>query len=431
MAASAMDGPLYVYGTSKIENSMVPGFPVGDPNNDASPSVFWQGVGLLDVRYWFQKDRVTGFQGIVPAHLAFADYKSINQIPATLAANNICNAQGATSGVAMTLAAATTGISVNIPIIQPASIPAASLSASSPVNAMVLDFGFEFGNVTSGNPVITVANAADFSIGMPIVIAGVGNSAGTAPLLTIVTAINTVTPSITVANNPLASNATAPIGTGNILWPNNPAAYTLANQIPTAHQPWLAAGPGLFLDPRQAIARGVQIVGVAGSTGGTFVVNGADIYGQKVTQNVVLAAGSNTVYGTKAVKYIFSVVPNFTDASHNYTVGTSDMFGFHFFSNLWENTNVAWAASGMGSSTGWTAGVLGAATALTGDVRGTIQVSGNGPLGSGIGTSASNGTVSSLAMSGRRLFMAQQFDLQLALSASPANPVGLYGTANF
>lgn len=432
MGASAMDGPLFIFGTAKIENAMVPGFPVSDPNSDYGPSATVQGIALIDPRYWFQKDKVTGFNGTVPAHLMCPAFKSVNQIPAALAANNICNAQGVTAGVAMTLAAATTGVSVNIPIIQPATIPAAGLSASAPVTAgIALDFGFEFGNCTAGNATITVANAADFSVGMPIVIAGVGNSGGTAPLMTIVTAITPATPSITVANAPLATNSAAPIGTGNILWPNNPAAYSLANQTPTAYQPWLAGGPGVFLDPRQAVARGVQIVGVSGGTGGTFVVRGADIYGATVTQNIVVAAGANTVYGTKALKYIFSVTPNFTDAGHNYTVGTSDMFGFHYFSNFWENAEVAWAGANMTASTGWTAGVLGTATATTGDVRGTVQTSGNGPLGSGIGSNASNGTVSSLAMSGRRLFMTQQFDPHLVLPTVPANPVGLFGSAQF
>lgn len=425
-----MNGPLITYGTAKIENSMVPGFPVADPNPDYGPNIFTQGYALFDPRYFYQKDQVGGSAGRVPAHLAGPDFKSISAIPSALAANNICNAQGVTTGVAMTLAAATTGISVNIPIIQPATIPAASTNASPPVNAMVLDFGFEFGNCTSGNAVITVANAADFSVGMPLVIAGVGNSLGTAPLLTIVTAINTVTPSITVASAPLATNATAPIGTGNI-WSPSEALYSLANSIPTAHQPWLAGGPGLFLDPRQAIARGVQISGVAGGAGGAFTVRGADIYGQNVTQTITVAAGSNTVWGTKAVKYIFSVTPNFTDAGHNYTVGTSDMFGMHFFSNIWEDSNVFWAGLGMAATTGWTAGVTGTATALTGDVRGTIQVSSNGPLGSGIGASASNGTIASLAMTGRRLFISQQFAVHLVLATAPANPVGLFGSANF
>lgn len=425
MGATSSDGPFFTYGNMAAVLAATFGFAVPDPNVDAGPNGGFQGDGFLDCRYLFQKDKIQGYTGIQPGHFSMPYVRGSGQIPAALAANNICAAQGVTSGVAMTLATASTGVAVNIPII-PFS---AAINGSAPVTVgLALDFGFEFGNVTSGNATITVANAADFFIGMPLVIAGCGNAAGTVPLLCNVTAINTATPSITVNATPLATVNPTPIGTGNI-WGPSEAWYNTANQIPTAALPWLAAGPGLWLDPRQAICRGVQIVGPSGGVGGTFTVRGYDIYNQPMSCAIVVAAGSNTVYGTKAFKYIVSVTPNFTDASHNYTVGTSDLLGLNYFAQLWDDVDVAWGGTYMSTSTGFVAGVTGTASATTGDVRGTIQVSSSGPTGNYIPTTgATNGTVSSLAMSGRRFTAAQTIPLYLATQAFPNNAVSVFGS---
>ena len=129
--------------------------------------------------------------------------------------------------------------------------------------------------------------------------------------------------------------------------------------------------PQIFLDPRQTINRGVQINGVSGSTGGTFIVRGYDMYHQPMSQTVTVAAGANVGYSTKTFGYILSVTPNFTDVSHNYTVGTSDLFGLMYYAPVWDDLEVSWASANMTSSTGFLAGVTATPTATTGDVRGT------------------------------------------------------------
>lgn len=431
MGASAIDGPFFRYGNmSALLASMTGGQVVPDPNQDAGPDGVFQGAGFLDPRYWFAKDKVTGFTGVVPAHFMMPLVRSAGAIPAALASNNIAAAQNVVTGVAMTLAAASTGISVNIPIFpfSPGSINGPGANVAATIAAIALDFGFGFGNCTAGSANITVSNAALFSMGEPLVIAGVGNSAGTAPLLTNITAINATTNVITVGPNaiPLATNAAAAIGTGNI-WQPTAALYLPGTQTPTAALPFHAAGPGLFLDSRQTLTRGVRVVGSGGAIGGTFTVAGADIYNQPMTQLITVAAGASTGYSLKCFKYIFSVTPNFTDA-HNYSVGTTDVFGLNYREAIWDDLDgTCWAGLGMTSSTGFVAAdMTNPATASTGDVRGTVQTGATGG-GAGIGATASNGSIVSLAMSGNRLTLVSTITAFNATNASPTNAVSVFG----
>lgn len=440
MGLSANDGPNYTYGSMANLGTAIGGNTAAlDPNFDAGPNGEFQGDGLLDMRVLYQKDMLQGYPGRQPIHYSMPYLQSVGQIPAATAAANISAAANAVSGVPVTLAGASVGVTLNVPVV-PFSI--AGVNGAAPVTAMALDFGFAFGNVTSGSTTIVVANAFMFQVGMPLVIGGVGNGGGTVPLLTYVASI-TDTTHIVVADAPLATNATAPIGTGNV-W--NPAAYS--SQLggiprPTAAQVWLAGGPGLFLDPRQAVARGLRIVGAASGTGGTFTVKGFDVYGMAMTETITVGAGAVTGWGVKAWKYITSITPNFSDA-HTYSVGTSDVFGFHYRAALWDNIDVTWNNAYMNSSTGFTAGLslITAATATTADVRGTVQTSANGPLGSGIGATASAGVVSGLLMGGGpRLMMAQTITVDQALFADPGplaasavnvpNAASLFGNFQF
>ena len=319
----------------------------------------------------------------------------------------------------MTLASATLGITLNVPIHPYSQVLNAATVTTA---AIALDFGFGFGNVTSGSTTIPVSSSSLYFVGMPLVIGGVGNSGGTIPLLTSVASIVDAT-NITVVDSPLASNSTAPIGMGD-LWGPVPAGT--GTPTPTAAYPFLAHGPQRMLDPRQAVTRGVRIVGSGGGSGGNFTVAGWDIYGQPMTETITVAAGASTGWSKKCFKYIGSVTPLFTDAN-NYSVGTSDVFGFAYRSNIWEETTVFWAGAMQTSSQGWlTADTTSPATATTGDVRGTIQTSASGG-GTGIGASASNGTVSSLAMTGRRLEIGQQITVADTLLAGRLNTAPIFG----
>ena len=426
MATSIIDGPDYKYGNMGAMQPATFGTSVPDPNLDAGPDAVFQGVGMLDMRYWFGKDQVQGCAGRIPIHLMMGQCRSVNQIPAAFATANIAALANVVSGTAMTLVTAnSTGITVGVPLI---TFSAGGINNGTVTSGIVLDFGFAFGTCTSGNTTIVVANAFDFLVGMPIVIAGAGNAGGTIPLLTFVTGI-TDTTHITVFDAPLASPNPAAIGTGNI-WGPSEFQTNAANTRPTAALPWFAGGPGLFLDPRQTIARAVSILGVTGGAGGTFTVRGTDIYGVLMSETITVGAGAVTGWGKKAFKAIFSVTPNFSDA-HNYSVGTSDVFGIHYRAPTWEDTEVSWNATYMSVTLGYTAplALITASTATTADVRGTIQTSANGG-GSGIGATASNGTVSSLAMSGVRLMIQQSLPSNQVLYAEPGSAGNVASAVN-
>lgn len=420
MGASALSGAQFIFGN--LNNMLATLFGAGgdpNPNQDSGPSAFYQGTGYIDPRFLYTKDHVTGYTGMVPCLYDPPLLRSAQQIPAATASNNIAAAQNTTNGTALTLAAASTGITLNVPfrLANPVLNQGAVTTAG-----IALDFGFAFGNVTSGTKQIVVANSARFMGGMPLVIGGVGNAGGTIPLLTNVKSVDDAT-HITLQDAPLATNATAPIGTGDFWGPSENGFPT-----PTAALPYLAAGPGLFFDAVQGITRGVRITGVASGTGGNFTVRGWDIYGNAMSELIVVGAGVNTVYGKKAFKYIASITPAFTDA-HNYSVGTSDVFGFAFRTTLWEDVRASWNAILMTVTQGFLgADTTSPATTTTGDVRGTIQTSAIGG-GTGIGATASNGTVSSLAMSGVRLEMDQWLGLGQSLLATQADSTLLVGVA--
>lgn len=433
MASSIIDGPFFAYGNLGNIMASVFGSAVSDPNPEAGPSGFYQGNCFIDPRFYFNKDQVQGYAGKVPMHFSQPGARSVSQIPAAVSTSNVAGAQGVTSGTAMTLATTSvTGVTVNIPYIpfNQAGVASLATGANVQIAPIMLDFGFQFANVVAGNPIITVADTYEFAPGMPLVIANVGNAAGTAPLLTNVVSVLSNT-TMSLLTTPLASANPTPIGSGNI-WGPSETWSTIQNMLPTAHLPWIAGGSGLILDARQSLARAISITGAAGGTGGTFTVKGIDIYFNVCTQTITVAAGSNTVYGTKALKGVLSVTPNFTDAGHNYTVGTSDCFGIHYRAPQWDDLTVTWANLQMTGNTGFTAatGLSSTSTALTGDVRGTITTSASGPV-TGIGSTASNGTVSGLAMTGNRLSILSDIMAYRMVYATMSNYASLFGVNQF
>lgn len=138
-----------------------------------------------------------------------------------------------------------------------------------------------------------------------------------------------------------------------------------------------SAGTVQLWDPTTLTARAVIITASnALGTGGNFTVAGYDIYGFPMTETLTSAPGSAlTVTGKKAWKYIASITPNFTDATYNYSVGTTDLYGLPLASTFAGDLIVNYNATLDTDVTTYLAGVNTAATATTGDVRGTIGLS--------------------------------------------------------
>jgi hypothetical protein len=393
MAFSSWSGPIVNAG------GMYAGQPGSFPreyNLDATSILSFRGYGILDTRYTpLPKDNA--LIGSIEALFSAPVVYSVNKVPNTISASNIASVASTTNGTALTLAGATAGISTNVPYL---SFPTQQTVIN---GAIAIDFGFDYANTTAGSVTITVADSTLYFIGMPLVIANVGNAGGTSALLTTVASVPSST-TITVNNAPLATNSAAPIGTGN----NWQGLSGLNNITPIASYPYFANGVGAFYDATQGISRGISITGVSGGAGGVFLVSGADIYGNTQTESITVAAGVNTVNSKKTYKFINSITPQFSDA-HAYTVGTADLYGFALRCDQWENISIYWNSTLITSSTGFTAAdTTSPATTTTKDVRGTYATQ-----------SASDGT--------KKLVIIQYPPAKNVLRSGVDSPQWLYG----
>ena len=129
MTKNATGGPTIVYGQLPAQAGT--GY-VGEYNEDAAPSLFWGGCGLLDSRWGYQA------YGGQPNALGFsaASYiPTITAAPQTLSATIIAASQAPTTGVALTLAtASTTGLTV-----MGAALTVYPALTSVPANTLALD----------------------------------------------------------------------------------------------------------------------------------------------------------------------------------------------------------------------------------------------------------------------------------------------------
>lgn len=423
MGATNFDGPIYVYGDLGQLVSSVGG-PVIEPspNPDRGPSGFFAGYGLPDVRVTFLKDQVDGYTGHVPSLLARGVISQVNTIPILHAVANIAAGVTVTTATPIPLVTTNaTGITCGIPIV-PFSGTLNSGTVVTP--GVALDWGFAFGQTVAASATVIVADSTQFYVGMPLVIAAAGAATGTTPLLTNVATIVDATHITVGPNIPAQSVNPTPIGTGNVWGPSENGF-----PVPNAYAPYVPMGPGLFLDPRQALGRGVVITcNNASGVGGAIVVVGYDVYGMAMSESIaIVPATSLSGYGKKAFKYIVSATPNFTDGTYTYSVGTSDVFGFNIREAYCEETTIWWGTALNAATTGFVApDATSPATNATGDVRGTIQTSAIGG-GSGIGSNASNGSISSLALTGRRLNIAGALQTWDQLNARLSQPQFMFG----
>jgi len=86
------------------------------------------------------------------------------------------------------------------------------------------------------------------------------------------------------------------------------------------------AGSICMWNPGAGTGRNIIIRPSSNGDAGTFSVAGRDMYGYKMTET--LAAGSTTITGKKAFKYISSITNCTTPVSTGVIVGFGDVFGF-------------------------------------------------------------------------------------------------------
>jgi len=183
----------------------------------------------------------------------------------------------------------------------------------------------------------------------------------------------------------LSQNVTFTSGTVTLAYPNVQQCA-----IPTNIQT-----PSIWLwNPMAMVGRAVSVTAAASATATTATVNGYDIYGYPMSENITISAG-NAVNGKKAFKYIKSVVLNAADATHAYSVGTTAIVGLPVRSDTAAeivvnsgNSQTAPAVNTGFAANGFLPADRTTPSATTGDVRGTIDLAN----ASGVNLTPSTGT---------------------------------------
>ena len=344
MSITAFSGPVISYGQA----------PFADYNSEIAPSLFWGGVARLDPRSNFIY--VPGqTAGAFTAGFGMSDCMTLNYAPYALSTSAIAAAANVTSGTAMTLVSTnstSTGVSVGN--------TCTNFSTGAAVTGLLMVDGFASFTGVIANSILTVsALTGALTVGMTI--SGTGVNTGT-------TIVNQLTGpaggagTYTVQGDDTASSTTITAqatGTSALAQP-----FGLLGQ-PSSVYLW---------NPQALIARAVSVTGSSSSTGGNITISGYDIYGVPMSEVIAAPAGATTVNGKKAFKYISSVVPAFTDA-HNYSVGTTDIYGFPMRSDYFGDVAINYASAAITANTGYVAAVTTSpATTTTGDVRGTYAL---------------------------------------------------------
>ena len=380
MADTAFSGPIIVFGQSPYTGS--------EYNPDLGSSLFYAGGGILDPRTPFtyipgesQAAQDFGWYG-------FSDIVSFTGVPYTNAAAAIVASANATSAT-LTLVStnsATTGVYYSTNFVR----------SDTGVTDTVLALD-AYASVTASatNGVLTVTANSGMPIGPGMVLLSssttvTGGTLGASSGVYIGSQLTTTGTSSTVGNGQtgtyqLSQNVTFTSGTVTLAYPNVQQCA-----IPTNIQT-----PSIWLwNPMAMVGRAVSVTAAASATATTATVNGYDVYGYPMSENITISAG-NAVNGKKAFKYIKSVVLNAADATHAYSVGTTAIVGLPVRSDTAAEVvvNSGNSQTVLSVNTGFAAnGFLPAdrttPSATTGDVRGTIDLAN----ASGVNLTPSTGT---------------------------------------
>jgi hypothetical protein len=358
MAITGFSGPLMVFGQN-------PGSP-SDYNPDiGGSSLFYAGAGLLDPRAQFtyvpgeaQNQADYGWYG-------FTDITTINAVPYTKAAGAIVASANATSATLTLVSAnsATTGVYITTNMVNSATggVDAGPLVALDAYTSVTASFA-------NGIMTVTANSAMPITAGLVVLTTAGAVTQGVAAGTQIVSQLTGVASGQGyVGTYQTNSNLTAASGT-----------VTLAYQTPSqCIVPNNAQTPGVVLwNPAALAGRAIAVTAASGATATTATVTGYDCYGFPMSEAITLTAGSQ-VSGKKAFKYIKSVVLNAADATHAYSVDTTDVFGLPIRSDTFGDILVNYATSLTANTlitaaTNYVPADFRTASTTTGDVRGTF-----------------------------------------------------------
>jgi hypothetical protein len=402
------------------------------------PGIEYQANCFPDPRFGpFNKDSL--LVGRIPVWLNSPYVVSCDGVPQATGAAAIAALQHTVSGTPMTLVTvapggtsagtASTAICSLLPMLGATnqSFP----PGGAPVSVLGLDMGFTTGTIAAGSGTVTaIADTTYLYPGQWISIGGAGSSTQNASLITQVQTIASAT-SITILPASLGTLTNAPISSANRYQPSPQGFFPFGGAFSggatggtgtsaNAVQPYSFGGVGAIFNPLEGLTRGVTTTNSGAAGGGTFTVTGYDIYGQLMHENIVQPATATTTAGKKAFKYITSVVPNFTDATQNYSIGLNNIVGLNLRSDKWEYLDIFFNGGFATTNAGWTAALANGTvpTATTADVRGTITTTSLATIGAAL-----NGTI--------RLTFMGTVPLYNLINSNPNNAITLMGQTQF
>lgn len=413
-------GPVFAMGSLEIQSGTSATIEPLD-----GPSGAYQGIIFLDPHSVpFSKDGL--LPGRVPGWFNNPNFVTVDAVPQASSATILAASQAVTASVAMALAtvavtnysAGAASIAVGVPIV-----PSGTTSV---VNVIALDFGFTTGTTIANSSVVAVPDVSLFTAGMWVTLGNVANAAGTASLFTQVQALGTnlVIGSGTVYVSPMPATALGiPIGGANLfgaglLPPATQFGPTTVTPVDVSKD--LQAGLARVHNNREYLARNVSVTGTTGATA-AVLVTGYDVFNRLMTE-LITSSGTTTIFGKKGFKYLQSVVPQQTQASGTtFTLGIGDTFSFPMRADEAQQLQIWAGNTAVTNNVGFTQATTAVASNTTGDVRGTIQLSGNGA-----GTPISNAATTNNVL---RLTITQNPGVAALVNTTPLNLVPLFGVA--
>ncbi len=194
-------------------------------------------------------------------------------------------------------------------------------------------------------------------------------------------------------------------------------------------------------NPQAGTGRAVLVLTSCANTNSeVYIVRGRDMYGFKMTENIIgSSVSSGTGTGKKAFKYVQSVTcsTTVTVTSTGVSVGFADTFGMPFVTPYFGNTSIllstgglyATAVTALTSALAQVGSTIVTQTATTADVRGVYisSMASNGSTANN-GSSTALGVVQSTAC---RVTILQYLTAPMVAGVTAASAATVFGPAQF